>query len=64
MGRLVLVVAFIATGMLVEGPVGMTATCLAVIAGVSCIAAVVDVVACRWFWRLVAYRELWNAGGH
>lgn len=59
--RIVLLVGFTATALLTSGPVGMTATCLAVLAGLSALGTAMEVVACRWFCRLLIYRDLLRA---
>lgn len=37
---------------------GKTALCLSLVAGLTLVWVVMEAVACRWFVRLVAYREL------
>lgn len=56
--RIALLAGLTATALLTSGPVGMTATCLALLAGLSALGTAMEVVACRWFCRLLIYRDL------
>ena len=61
--RIALLVGLTAVALLTSGPVGMTATCLAVLAGLSALGTAMEVVACRWFCRLLIYGRLFDVSG-
>src|SRR5690606_37617421 len=56
--RTLLLVSLLAVGLLVPGAVGNTALCMAAVAGVACLTAVVDVVARDWFMHMLTLSDL------
>jgi len=56
--RVLLMVAFLAAGLVVPGALGMVALCLAPVAGVACLFAIADNVARDWFMHALTLHEL------
>lgn len=56
--RVLLMVALLAAGMVIPGPWGSLALCLAPVAGVACLFAIGDHVARDWFMHALTLHEL------